>query len=57
MYRCAIDGFDASKDSGWNDNAVTIIHVLEEENAKVEIVEQRRAHVSLRMLCRYGLLK
>ena len=55
--RNAIDGFDAGKDFGRDDDTVTIVHVLEEENAEVEIVEQRRTGVPLRMLRRYGLYK
>ena len=37
----AIDGFDAGEDFGRDDDTVAIVHILEEENTEVEVVEQR----------------
>lgn len=55
LYRNAIDGFYARKDFGRDDDTIAVVHILEKEHPKVEIVEQRRTGVSLRMLRRYGL--
>ena len=52
----AIDGFDAGEDFGRDDDTVAIVHILEEENTEVEVVEQRWTDVPFRMLRRYGLV-
>lgn len=41
-YRRTVNGLYTGKDTGRNDNTVAIVHVLEEENAEVEIIQERR---------------
>ena len=55
FYRSTVDGFDAGDDASRDDDAVAVVHVLEEEDAEVEVVEQRRTRIPDRMLRRYRL--
>ena len=49
-YGCAINFFDTSYDFGRNHNGITIQHLLEHKNSKVEIVDKTVSRITPRIV-------
>lgn len=58
-YRGTVDSFDAGDDTSWDEDAVAVVHILEQEDSEVEVVQQWRTRIPdwmLRCYCLYILL-